>query len=171
MPKRYAPPVRVAVLSDIHANAAALEAVLAAIPTVDEVWQLGDVVGYGPEPDAVVARLRSIGALGVRGNHDAAALGRLDIDTFNVDARAAMVWTQAEIGPETREWLGALPERLEREDVLARPRQPARPDLGVHHDDARRPRRHRGDADDQRPPRPHPRPDRLSSRTTGISRR
>ena len=118
MPTRYAPPVRVAVLSDIHANAAALEAVLAAIPTVDEVWQLGDVVGYGPEPDAVVARLRSIGALGVRGNHDAAALGRLDIDTFNVDARAAMVWTQSQIGPETREWLGALPERLEREDVL-----------------------------------------------------
>ena len=110
--------MRVAVLSDIHANVAALEAVLAAIPSVDEVWQLGDVVGYGPEPDAVVARLREIGALGVRGNHDAAALGRLDIETFNVDARQAMEWTQATIGPETREWLGALPERLEREDFL-----------------------------------------------------
>ena len=90
--------MRVAVLSDIHANAAALDAVLAAIPSVDEVWQLGDVVGYGPEPDAVVARLRSIGALGVRGNHDAAAMGQLDIDAFNVDARRAMEWTQATIG-------------------------------------------------------------------------
>ena len=68
--------VRVAVLSDIHANLAALDAVLAAIPSVDEVWQLGDVVGYGPHPDEVVARLRDIGARGVRGNHDAAARRR-----------------------------------------------------------------------------------------------
>ncbi|HEY4190733.1 MAG TPA: metallophosphoesterase family protein [Candidatus Limnocylindrales bacterium] len=110
--------MRVAVLSDIHANAAALDAVLAAIPSVDEVWQLGDVVGYGPEPDAVVARLRSIGALGVRGNHDAAAVGQLDIDAFNADARQAMEWTRSTIAPETRDWLAALPERLEREDVL-----------------------------------------------------
>ena len=110
--------MRVAVLSDIHANVAALEAVLAVIPSVDEVWQLGDVVGYGPEPDAVVARLREIGARGVRGNHDAAAVGRLDIDAFNVDARQAMEWTQATIAADTREWLEALPERLEREDFL-----------------------------------------------------
>ena len=115
---RYPRAVRVAVLSDIHANAAALDAVLAAIPSVDEVWQLGDVVGYGPEPDAVVARLRSIGALGVRGNHDAAAIGQLDIDAFNVDARQAMAWTRTTIGPDTRAWLEALPERLEREDTL-----------------------------------------------------
>ncbi len=54
--------MRVAVLSDIHANVTALDAVLAVIPSVDEVWQLGDIVGYGPEPDAVVARLREIGA-------------------------------------------------------------------------------------------------------------
>ena len=94
-PLRYAPPVRVAVLSDIHANVAALDAVLAVIPSVDEVWQLGDVVGYGPEPDAVVGRLREIGARGVRGNHDAAAVGELDIEAFNADARQAMEWTQA----------------------------------------------------------------------------
>ena len=67
--------MRVAVLSDIHANLPALDAVLAALGDVDAVWQLGDVVGYGPHPDEVVARLREIGATGVRGNHDAAALG------------------------------------------------------------------------------------------------
>ena len=59
--------MRVAVLSDIHANLVALDAVLAAVGSVDAVWQLGDVVGYGPEPDAVVERLQAIGAVGVGG--------------------------------------------------------------------------------------------------------
>jgi predicted phosphodiesterase len=103
--------VRVAVLSDIHANLTALDAVLAAVPSVDEVWQLGDIVGYGPEPDEVVARLRDIGALGVRGNHDAAAAGGLEIESFNVDARRAMEWTRTAISEPTRAWLAALPLR------------------------------------------------------------
>ena len=119
--------MRVAVLSDIHANLAALDAVLAAVPSVDEIWQLGDVVGYGPEPDEVVARLGEVGALGVRGNHDAAALGGPEIDWFNVDARKAMQWTRATISDETRAWLAALPDRLEREGftlVHGSPRDP-----------------------------------------------
>jgi diadenosine tetraphosphatase ApaH/serine/threonine PP2A family protein phosphatase len=119
--------VRVAVLSDIHANLAALDAVLAAIPSVDEVWQLGDVVGYGPQPDEVVARLRDIGARGVRGNHDAAAVGALDVDSFNVDARRAMEWTRSTIAEDTAAWLAGLPERLEREGftlVHGSPRDP-----------------------------------------------
>lgn len=119
--------MRVAVLSDIHANLAALDAVLAAVPSVDEVWQLGDIVGYGPEPDEVVARLRDIGARGVRGNHDAAAIGGLEIESFNVDARRAMEWTRATINEDTRAWISALPERLEREGytlVHGSPRDP-----------------------------------------------
>jgi diadenosine tetraphosphatase ApaH/serine/threonine PP2A family protein phosphatase len=119
--------VRVAVLSDIHANLVALDAVLGAVPSVDEVWQLGDIVGYGPHPDEVVARLRDIGARGVRGNHDAAAIGRLDTDTFNVDARHAIEWTRTVIAPETGTWLASLPERLEREGftlVHGSPRDP-----------------------------------------------
>lgn len=103
--------MRIAVLSDIHANLPALDAVLADAGGVDAVWHLGDVVGYGPEPDAVVERLRSIGALGVRGNHDAAACGGPEIDWFNPDARRAMEWTRAAISPATASWLGALPER------------------------------------------------------------
>lgn len=102
--------MRVAVLSDIHSNLVALDAVLAAIGTVDAVWHLGDVVGYGPDPDGVVARLAEIGAVGVRGNHDAAAVGGDEIDWFNPDARAAMVWTRGAISAETRAWLTALPE-------------------------------------------------------------
>jgi diadenosine tetraphosphatase ApaH/serine/threonine PP2A family protein phosphatase len=119
--------MRVAVMSDIHANLTALDAVLAAVPSVDEVWQLGDVVGYGPDPDEVVARLREIGARGVRGNHDAAALGVLEVDSFNVDARRAIEWTGAMIGEETRAWLGGLPEQLEIEGlslVHGSPRDP-----------------------------------------------
>jgi predicted phosphodiesterase len=110
--------MRVAVLSDIHANLTALDAVLADIPSVDEIWHLGDVVGYGPHPDEVVARLRDLGAIGVRGNHDAAALGGREIDSFNVDARRAAEWTRTAIAGETRAWLASLPETLEREGFL-----------------------------------------------------
>ena len=110
--------MRVAVLSDIHANLTALDAVLAAVPSVDEVWHLGDVVGYGPDPDEVVGRLRELGALGVRGNHDAAALGGREIESFNVDARKAAEWTRTAIADETRAWLAAQPETLEREGFL-----------------------------------------------------
>ena len=119
--------MRVLVLSDIHSNIDALEAILAVAPAVDEVWQLGDVVGYGPEPDAVVARLRALGAKGVRGNHDAAAVGGREIESFNVDARRAMEWTRAAITDVTRAWLAALPEAIEREDftlVHGSPRDP-----------------------------------------------
>ena len=103
--------MRVAVLSDIHANLAALDSVIASFGSVDAVWHLGDVVGYGPEPDGVVERLSEIGAVGVRGNHDAAAIGGKEIDWFNPDARAAMEWTRRRISGATRDWLAALPER------------------------------------------------------------
>lgn len=103
--------MRIAVLSDIHSNLPALDAVLAAAGDVDAIWHLGDVVGYGPDPDGVVERLQSIGAVGVRGNHDAAAVGGAEIDWFNPDARRAMEWTRNAISPTTRDWLTALPER------------------------------------------------------------
>lgn len=110
--------MRIAVLSDIHANLVALDAVLGAVGTVDGIWHLGDVVGYGPEPDAVVARLDSIHARGVRGNHDAAALGGSEIDSFNPDARAAAEWTRDRIEEPTQAWLRALPETLVSDDSV-----------------------------------------------------
>lgn len=119
--------MRVAVLSDIHANLVALDAVLATIGTVDAIWHLGDVVGYGSEPDAVVERLAGLGATGVAGNHDLAALGGPEIDWFNPDARAAMDWTRRRIGERTRTWLRALaPTRVEGDVTLVHgsPRDP-----------------------------------------------
>ena len=83
--------VRVAVLSDIHANLVALDAVLRDAGEVDAIWHLGDIVGYGPDPDGVVARLAAAGAIGVTGNHDRAAAGGSEIDWFNPDAKAAIL--------------------------------------------------------------------------------
>jgi predicted phosphodiesterase len=109
--------MRVAVLSDVHSNLPALEAVLAAAGQVDAVWHLGDVVGYGPDPNGVVRRLRDIGAVGVRGNHDAAAIGGSEIDWFNPDARKAMEWTRGALEPDALAWLRELPERRIEADV------------------------------------------------------
>jgi len=105
--------MRIALLSDIHANLTALEAVLAAVGSVDRIWHLGDVVGYGPEPDATVERLVELRATGVQGNHDAAACGRLEIEWFNPDARLAIEWTRRAIAPTTLGWLEMLPQRIE----------------------------------------------------------
>ena len=69
--------MRLAVLSDIHANLAALDAVSDALGPVDELWVLGDIVGYGPQPNEVIRRLQELGARAVTGNHDGAAIGQL----------------------------------------------------------------------------------------------
>ena len=107
--------MHVLVLSDIHANIEALEAVLEAAPLTDEIWVTGDIVGYGPEPDAVVERLRKLRVVAVRGNHDVAALGGDEIDYFNEDAKRAMLWTRSTIADATKAWLASLPELLERD--------------------------------------------------------
>jgi predicted phosphodiesterase len=119
--------MRIVVLSDIHSNLVALDAVLAAAGRADAIWHLGDVVGYGPDPNGVVDRLREAGAIGVRGNHDAAAVGGNEIEWFNPDARRAMEWTRRQLQPGTRDWLAALPERRTEagcELVHGSPRQP-----------------------------------------------
>jgi diadenosine tetraphosphatase ApaH/serine/threonine PP2A family protein phosphatase len=103
--------MRVAVLSDVHANAVALEAVLSALEPIDAVWVLGDSVGYGPHPDAVVERLTASHAVAVQGNHDAATARLIPTADFNSMARAAVEWTAAHIRPATLAWLAGLPER------------------------------------------------------------
>jgi len=105
--------MRVLVLSDIHANLAALEAVLedAAQHDYEAVWCLGDIVGYGPEPDACVARIRRLKACTVVGNHDWAVVGRMDVGDFNPEARRVVLWTREHLSAENLAWLGDLPSR------------------------------------------------------------
>lgn len=102
--------MRILVISDIHANYTALEAVLQDSKGAwDYIWCLGDVVGYGPDPNECVDRLREMPHLCLAGNHDWAALNRLDIRTFNPDARRAVDWTREELTDENIRWLKALP--------------------------------------------------------------
>ncbi len=101
--------VRILLLSDIHANLEALEASLAAAPSFDLAVNLGDIVGYGASPNEVTGRCRELGTVFVRGNHDKAATGLLDLDDFNPMAAAAAIWTRDELTSENLEWLRALP--------------------------------------------------------------
>ena len=102
--------MRLAVLSDIHANLAALDAVCEAMPPVDEVWALGDIVGYGPQPNEVILRLQELGARSVLGNHDGAAIGTVDASWFNPDAATAIRWTGEVLDDNSRAYLAVLPE-------------------------------------------------------------
>ena len=119
--------MRYLIISDIHANLPALEAVLADAPPYDEVWCLGDLVGYGPNPNECIERVQELPHTSLAGNHDWAVLGRLDLDSFNLDARIANIWAQSELGPAAREYLSKLPVQLERDGaylVHASPREP-----------------------------------------------
>lgn len=112
--------MRVALLSDVHGNLPALEAVIADVErtAIDAVWVLGDTVGYGADPNAVVERLRQLGALAVLGNHDAAAIGRVGTDGFNPVAATAVRWTAGVLAEEAAAWLAGLPEVRQEGEVL-----------------------------------------------------
>jgi len=93
-------------LSDIHANIEALEAVLQQATGHDTVWFLGDIVGYGPDPQACVDRLRDLQPEHwLAGNHDWAAVGRMDVAEFNPEARRAAHWTRRSLDAPARDWL------------------------------------------------------------------
>jgi diadenosine tetraphosphatase ApaH/serine/threonine PP2A family protein phosphatase len=105
--------VRIAITSDIHANLAALEAVLADAGPVDGIWNTGDAVGYGPQPRECIARLREAGAVWVAGNHERAATGAIGTDDFNPPAALAARWTAAQISGEEKAYMDALPETVQ----------------------------------------------------------
>ena len=106
--------MRVALLSDVHANMAALDAVLrrAEADRAEAIWHMGDLVGYGPDPDEVIARLVELDARCVLGNHDAAVAGLTGLDTFNDLAADGCRWTIDNSTAETRAFLAALPRSV-----------------------------------------------------------
>lgn len=116
------------IVSDIHANLVAFEAVLEAAGDVDQIWNLGDIVGYGPKPRECVDRMVELQPdASLIGNHDWAAIGRLQLDEFNPVARYATYWTTAQLSAEHMRYLESLPNRVISDDwmlVHASPRHP-----------------------------------------------
>lgn len=111
--------MRYAIFTDIHANLEALETVLAKIDElakeepIDQIWFLGDLVGYGPNPNECIDTLRERTDVIIAGNHDWAAVGKLDLEDFSAAARISAEWTAEQLTEEHREFLRNLPERLE----------------------------------------------------------
>ena len=109
----------IAVVSDVHSNLAALEAVLAAIDAAppDEIWCLGDVVGYGPRPNECCEIVESRANVCLGGNHDLAVRGTIDLDEFRGDAAIAARWTRDVLSDGARAFLDRLEPQDERDGV------------------------------------------------------
>ncbi len=111
--------MRYAIIADIHANLAAFAAVLGDIRGkggVDEIWCLGDIVGYGPDPHQCLELLRQYNHVCVAGNHDWAAIGKIDTAYFNLDAAASCQWTATQLSPGDIRYLESLPLTIEKGD-------------------------------------------------------
>ena len=102
--------MRALILSDIHGNLEALTAVLAAAGDYDQLWNLGDVVGYGGSPNQVIDVIEKVASLNVRGNHDRVCCGAASALGFNPVARAAALWTLKELTPAHIQWLKDMPQ-------------------------------------------------------------
>lgn len=120
--------MRILIISDIHANLTAFEAVMAdAEGQWDTIWCLGDLVGYGPDPNECVELLCQFDHISLSGNHDWAVLGKIDINSFNDNARAAVKWTQNALKESNRDYLESLPTMMVEPPFTlahASPRQP-----------------------------------------------
>jgi predicted phosphodiesterase len=119
--------VRYLVVSDIHSNLVAFEAVLNDASPFEAVWCLGDVVGYGPQPNECIERLRALPFQCVAGNHDWASISKLDTSDFNPDAVQAALWTRDQLTRDNWKFIQELPEKLVEGDftlVHGSPRHP-----------------------------------------------
>lgn len=121
--------MRILVMSDIHANYNALEAVLKDAGQVNETWCLGDLVGYGPDPNAVVEEVREIKNLTcLMGNHDVAVIGRMSLETFNGDAKRSLMYHEQVLSASNMDFIRSLPSqpkvRSEATIVHGSPRDP-----------------------------------------------
>ncbi len=135
--------MRAAIISDVHSNLAALETVLSIIEAeqVDELWCLGDLVGYGADPERCVEILMDRCDVTLAGNHDLVVAGSIDMSVFTHDAGTAARWTAKVLSETAMEQLKTLRSLRRAERGRALPRQHPRPDLGVRGRPAGRPRR------------------------------
>ena len=120
--------MRILVISDIHANLTALDAVLSDAGEFDAAWCLGDLVGYGPDPNECIAKVRALPNLRcIIGNHDAAALDQIDTKTFNLEARQALEWTQKTLTETSVSFLSSLQQKIEINNVTLTHGSPRHP--------------------------------------------
>ncbi len=120
--------MKVLIISDIHGNRTALEAVLEDANAVDAVWCLGDIIGYGPDPNDCVSIIRDLpNLICLRGNHDSAVIGLTENVKFNHSAQRVLEWTAEQLNPVHRQYLQSLSPQVEVDDVTlahASPRDP-----------------------------------------------
>jgi diadenosine tetraphosphatase ApaH/serine/threonine PP2A family protein phosphatase len=110
--------MRYAIVSDVHGNLESLERALSTVSEDDALISLGDVVGYGPNPNECVAALRGRSRHAVLGNHDLAAIENFGVENFNSAARTAIAWTQGVLDEPSRSWLNSLPYELRLPEFL-----------------------------------------------------
>ncbi|MFN2149889.1 MAG: metallophosphoesterase family protein [Anaerolineales bacterium] len=120
--------MRVLTISDIHANLTALEAVLEAAGDIDATWCLGDLVGYGPDPNECIERIQALpGLLCLIGNHDQAAMGEIPLARFNNDAGSVIAWTQDSLSEANLTFLHTLPSKVTLEEFTLAHGSPNQP--------------------------------------------
>ena len=120
--------MRILILSDIHANLTAFETVLSKAGKLDSVWCLGDLVGYGPDPNECIELIQTLPKLiCLQGNHDAAVSGLIDLAAFNSEARLAVLWTRSEIEEKNKQYLQTLESQFKTDSIYlahGSPREP-----------------------------------------------
>ncbi len=104
--------MRILLISDVHANLAALEAVIKDAGTFDRIWCLGDVVGYGPQPNECIERLREFDLVCLAGNHDLGVVGKAGLWDFGQGARETIFWTRHWLSTANHEWISSLPSTV-----------------------------------------------------------
>ncbi len=126
--------MRYGILSDIHGNLEALDAVLEALTEegIDRYLCLGDIVGYGANPNECLDRVIALTTEVIAGNHDHAAIGKLDITSFNHFAAEAALWTMRQLTPAARRYLGELPYTRRIDDLFAVHASPANPEEWIY---------------------------------------
>lgn len=110
--------MRYGIISDIHSNKQALDAVLEQLNDVDRVICLGDIVGYGPEPNECVEIVKGLDGITIVGNHDLASLGEKDVEFFNPHAKEAILWTATRLNEESKRYLRNLPFKARFENAI-----------------------------------------------------
>ena len=103
--------MQIALISDIHSNQVALEAILDTLPPHDQLWCLGDTIGYGPRPNECLTHMRDLGTYVLTGNHDLASLGEVSLEDFNSLARQANLWNNRQLQPDLRAYLRERPAK------------------------------------------------------------